>query len=154
MSLSKEVEVLSAAPLFRGVEIAKLKLLAFMAESRVFHDAEAIVKQGEEATAAFILIDGTAGVFVDTGGGNEQRVATLGQNEMFGEMAILSDMPRTATVRADGTVKTLRIDKGALLQMMRETPDMALEVMRSLAARLERTTRELGQARSELSAER
>ncbi|MEM9010101.1 MAG: cyclic nucleotide-binding domain-containing protein [Pseudomonadota bacterium] len=153
MSLSKEVEILSNTPLFRGVELAKLKLLAFMSEERVFHDGETIMRQGEEATAAFVLLDGKADVFVGTGS-DEQRVASIGQNEMFGEMAILSDMPRSATVRASGDVRALRFDKSALLQLMRETPNMALEVMRSLANRLERTTRELGRARSDLALSR
>ncbi|HEU0221838.1 MAG TPA: hypothetical protein VFR34_06445, partial [Paracoccaceae bacterium] len=57
-----------------------------------------------------------------------------------------------ATVRALGTVQALRIDRPTLLRLLREFPGMALELLRVITLRLERTTQELGRARGELEA--
>jgi CRP-like cAMP-binding protein len=151
MKLSAEAAILSNSPLFRGVDPAQLRLLALVAEKRVFHDGEELMHHGEEGHSAYVLIDGAAEVFVLVGG-RETPVAFLSGNEIVGEMALLTDLPRTATVRARGRVEALRIDRETLLRLLREFPGMALELLRVMTKRLERTTRELGQARADLEA--
>jgi CRP/FNR family cyclic AMP-dependent transcriptional regulator len=70
-------------------------------------------------------------------------VARLKRHDIVCEMAILRDMPRTATVTAASDVTTLRIGKQDFLNLMREFPEVAVAVMRALADRLARTTSEL-----------
>jgi CRP-like cAMP-binding protein len=77
-------------------------------------------------------------------------VATVGQNAIIGEIAILCEVPRTATVRAASRLETLKIEKEHFLRLIREFPDMSVEIMRELGQRLTRTTAELSQARSAL----
>ena len=84
---------------------------------------------------------------VDTPGG-EISVAQLAKNDIVGEIGILCDVPRTATVRAIDDVTTLAISKDLFFQMVREYPDMGIEIMRELADRLEKTTTQLREARS------
>ncbi|MEM8742640.1 MAG: cyclic nucleotide-binding domain-containing protein, partial [Pseudomonadota bacterium] len=88
MMLTQETEILSASPLFRGVDQAQLKLLALMAEARTFHDGEDLMMQGHEGDAAFVLLEGKAAVIIAIGG-RETTVAQLGQNDIVGEMALL-----------------------------------------------------------------
>jgi CRP-like cAMP-binding protein len=65
-----------------------------------------------------------------------------------GEIAVLCDVPRTATVVAAGPLVTLKISKDHFLRMMGEFPQMAIEVLRELAKRLEHTTQQLQAALS------
>jgi CRP-like cAMP-binding protein len=97
---------------------------------------------------AYIIIDGEADVLVDTPTG-ELAVGKLKQNDLVGEIAILINIPRTATVRADSELTTLAISKDQFFNMIREFPDMAIEIMRELAERLEQTTSDLRAALSD-----
>jgi CRP-like cAMP-binding protein len=149
MKLAKETEILAKSPLFRGVDPAQLRLLALMAEERTFHAGEVLMRQGEDGDVAYVLMQGAAEVLVMIGG-RETPVATLSGNEIVGEMALLTEGPRSATVRARGTVRALRLDRATLLRLLREFPGMALELLRVVTGRLERTTQELARARAEL----
>ena len=145
MGLSEEVELLRNIPLFANIESSKLKLLAFTSERLAFRPGEELCKEGEVGDSAFIIVDGQADVIVDTPQG-AQVVAQVGKNDFVGEIAILCDMPRTATVRAHTDVTTLSISKDLFLRLITEFPQIAVEIMRVLAQRLERTTKALALA--------
>ncbi len=147
MSITEEVEVLRRLPLFQRIEPRRLKLLAFTSERMVFQDGSPLMCQGDPGDSAYIVLAGEADVFVSTPNG-ELKVATLGANEIIGEIAILIDVPRTATVRASGQLTTLRISKDHFFRLMTEVPEMGIEVMKELARRLERTTADLREARA------
>ncbi|MEW5422444.1 cyclic nucleotide-binding domain-containing protein [Amorphus sp. 3PC139-8] len=147
MSLDAEVEALKKVPLFRGVDDTKLRLLAFISERVSFRPGERLCEQGERGDAAYIILDGAADIVIQTSHGNE-TVATVKQNDVVGEIAILIDVPRTATVVATSDVLALAIAKENFLKLLKNFPDMAIEVMRVLAHRLERTTREVGRLRA------
>jgi|SRR5690606_28339592 CRP-like cAMP-binding protein len=147
MSLKEEVELLQRIPFFAQVEPAKLKLLAFTSERVGFDPGQVLFKKGDMGDAAYIIIEGEAEVLVDTAGG-PAVVATLGKNAFVGEIAILCDVPRTATVRAKGRVVALRIAKELFMRLVTEFPQMAIAIMRELANRLERTNQRLREALS------
>ncbi len=147
MSLNEEVDVLRNIPLFANIEPSKLKLLAFTSERLTFPDGQELFHQGDMGDAAYIIIDGEADVTISTPTG-EITVAKVGKNELVGEIAILCDVPRTATIRAVGEVTTLAISKDLFFQLVAEFPQMAVEIMRELAHRLERTTVQLREAMS------
>ena len=67
----------------------------------------------------------------------------MAKNDLVGEIAILIDVPRTATVRAAEELITLAISKDQFFRMITEFPEMAIEIMRELAERLEKTTSQL-----------
>ncbi len=75
-------------------------------------------------------------------------MATVGPNSIIGEIAILCDVNRTATVRANSALDVLRIDKDQFLALLAEFPEMSVEIIRVLANRLSQTTAELSEARS------
>jgi CRP-like cAMP-binding protein len=148
MSLKQEFELLRRVPFFAEIEPAKLKLLAFMSERVGFDPGKPIVHQGDPADAAYLIIDGEAEVMVATPAG-PVIVATLGANEIFGEIAILCNVPRTATVRAKGRLVALRIAREPFMRMVREFPNMAVSIMQELAHRLEATNNQLRTAMAE-----
>lgn len=147
MSLEQEVETLRRIPLFANIEPAKLKLLAFTSQRLTFKPGQVLCRQGDPGDAAYILLDGTAEVVLARGDGNEIVVAALDKDDIVGEIAIICDVPRTATVRAKTALTTLKITKDIFLRLMRDFPEIGLEVMRTLAHRLEHTTQQLIAAR-------
>ena len=137
--------------MFAQIEPSKLKLLAFTSERLAFDANQDVFRQGDEGDAAYVIMQGSADVVVNTPKG-ETVVAVLSDNAFIGEIAILCDVPRTATIRAKSELQTLKIKKEDFLGLVKEFPDMAVEVMRELAARLGKTTAELSQVRQQLNA--
>jgi CRP-like cAMP-binding protein len=145
VSLNEEVELLRNIPLFAKLEPSKLKLLAFTSERITYEADQVLFRQGDVGDAAYIIIEGAAKVLVDTDQG-EIEVAALGRNDFVGEIAILCDVPRTATVKASAKTVTLRITKDLFFRLVAEFPEMSVEIMRELASRLEHTTQQLREA--------
>ncbi|MEO1091775.1 MAG: cyclic nucleotide-binding domain-containing protein [Pseudomonadota bacterium] len=151
MSLSKDVQALQSIPLFAKIEPAKLKLLAFTSERLTYMRGDELFHQGDIGDAAYIILDGEAAVLVDSPNGAVQ-VATVGTNDMVGEIAILCDVPRTASVKALSDLVTLRIAKDSFFHLVTQFPQVAVEIMAELAARLHNTTQQLTEVRSRLAA--
>ena len=149
MSLKQEFELLRRVPIFAEIEPARLKLLAFMSERVGFDPGKRLVQQGDPADAAYLIIDGHAEVILETPAG-PVVVATIGANETVGEMGILGDVPRNATVRAKDRVIVLRISKEPFMRMVREFPSMAIAMMQELAERLASTNKQLSTALAEV----
>ena len=143
MSLKREIEVLRRVPMFAEIEPAKLKLLAFMCERVGFEPGNRLMQQGDLADAAYLIIDGHAEVILETPSG-PLIVATLGANEIVGEVGILGNAPRAATVRAKDRLIALRISKEPFMRMVREFPTVAVSIMQELAQRLHRSNGDCG----------
>jgi len=145
MSLNEEVDLLRNIPLFAKLEPSKLKLLAFASERVIFPEGQELFHQGDPGDSAYVILKGEADVIIATPTG-DITVARLGKNDIIGEIAILCDVPRTATLRAVGELTTLAISKELFFRMVSEFPQMAIEIMRELAQRLERTNQQLREA--------
>ena len=144
MSLTKDVEVLRNIPLFAKVEPAKLKLLAFTSERLEYMSGDELFHEGDYGDAAYIILEGEADVLVDTPNG-AVKVATLGKNDIIGEIAVLCDVPRTATVVAHS------VSKDGFFHLVTQFPQVGIEVMSEIAARLHHTTQALTEARARLN---
>ena len=150
MTLEEDVELLRNIPLFAKIEPSKLKLLAFTSQRLTFSAGDSLFKQGDEGDALYIIMEGTADILVDTPGG-QITVATMGKNDFVGDIAVLCDVPRTATVTATSKLTTLRVTKDLFFQLVCQFPQIAIEIMRELAHRLDVTTRQLQEAISKSS---
>ena len=149
MTLQKDVEVLRGIPLFAKIEPAKLKLLAFTSEHIEFAPGETLCRQGEPGDSAYIVLEGEADVLVETPGG-PVRVATVGRNDIVGEIAILCDVPRTATVQATTRLVALRVSKDGFFNLVTQFPQIAVEIMSELASRQHVTTQRLTEDKARL----
>ena len=114
-----------------------------------FDPGNRLTQQGDQADAAHLIIDGHAEVILETPAG-PVIVATLGPNDTVGEMGILGNVPRAATVRAKDRLIALRISKELFMRMVREFPSMAVSIMQELALRLESTNKQLSGALAEV----
>jgi CRP-like cAMP-binding protein len=142
MNLNEEVEVLKGVPLFSKIEPAKLKLIAFTSERMTYGSGQEVCHQGDPGDAMYVILGGAADVLIDTNTG-PLRVAELKKNGFFGETAILCDAPRNATIKASGSLLTLKISKDMFYRLVSEVPAVAIEMLRELALRVEDTNQKL-----------
>lgn len=133
------VALLRAVPLFAKLDPGKLKLLAFSSASLALGDGEVLICAGEPADAVYIVASGDAEVIVGSGH-EEVRIGVFGKNWLVGELAVFLNEPRTATVRAVGELRVLRIGAEVFLRIVSENPEVALNVMRILSDKLARMT--------------
>lgn len=147
MLLKDEVQMLRRVPLFAGVDPTKLKLLAFTSDRVAYAAGEILFRQGDSGDAAYVILTGRADILVETPGG-QIKVAEVENNSIVGEIAILCDVSRTATVKATTSLEALRISKEHFLKLLSDFPEVTIEVMRVLASRLSRTTMELSDERA------
>lgn len=148
MSLEQEVEVLRQIPLFAKIDPARLKLMAFASERLTFKPGQVLIRQGEAGDCAYIIVGGKALVLRENPDGERIALAEPGKNSIIGEIAILCDVPRTATVEAKEELTTLKITRDIFFRMVRDFPDIGIEVMRLLAQRLEMTSTALAAAKA------
>lgn len=145
MSLDKELELLKQVPIFAKVAPSNLKLLAFVSERLCFAEGDVLFEQGGDGDSAYVIIKGHVDVTVDSPNG-PIVVATLNEKQIVGEIAILCDVPRTATVRAGCEVDALRVTKDLFVKLSGEFPQMAIEVMKEISLRLQTTTGQLAES--------
>jgi CRP/FNR family transcriptional regulator, cyclic AMP receptor protein len=136
LSKNEKVEVLKRIPLFAECTKAELIEVALNADEREAAEDDRLTEEGRRGREFFILVEGA--VVVRRGG---RKLAELGPGDWFGEIAILTYRPRTATVTATSPVRLLVISDRAFRQAVETTPRIALKVLRNVAARLEHDAR-------------
>ena len=134
MTLQEESSFLSKVPFFQALEPSRLKLLAFTSDMVNFQHGEIIFKAGDPADCAYVIMEGEVEILsvVD----EESVVSVLQLNQIFGELALLNDEPRSATLRAKGELKVMKISESLFMELIRESPKLALNVLRQLSQKL------------------
>lgn len=135
MDLVQETDLLRKIPMFAKLDISRLKLLAFTSEMLIFESGDILFHAGDTADCAYVIMEGTVDILTDTENGTVVA-STLEQNQLFGELALLNSAPRSATLRAQGQIKVMRITTEMFLKLLSENADMALDVMRQLSYKL------------------
>jgi hypothetical protein len=149
-ALGAEAAALKEIPLFANLDPTRLKFLAFTAERKTYQPGEQLIREGEEGDAAYVILDGLAEVLVGEGE-NEKVLFTLGRSRVVGELALLNDAKRSATVRAVEPVTALRLNREVFTEMARQDPYFAFEMTRDLGRRLVLTTDQLNEVRAEMA---
>ncbi len=109
---------------------------------RTCQDGEAIIRQGDPADCMYIVQAGQVEVIIEKPDG-DIRLAVLADGDLFGEMALFSKAPRSATVRALGEARVLRVDKEGFLRRIHEDPSLAFRVLQKMAERIRGLNAEL-----------
>ena len=137
MSDVERVLFLRKVPLFAALAPQDLRRVAAVADERAFVDGETIADQGEPGDELHIVVDGEVSVIrVDPGTGSDTELARRRQGDVVGEMALITQQPRMASLVASGEVRTLRLGRAEFEGVLRERPDTALAVIRVLSLRL------------------
>lgn len=157
MTVFQEAEMLRHVPFFEKVDLAKLKLVAFTSRAMRFAPGETLMTKGEASDCAYVILEGEVEVIGETSAG-EFVVTVIGCNALVGEMSVILEGPRVATVRAKGEVRALRIAADSFLRLLCENASCSQHVMRVLSTRLSRATRrveslteQLQEARTEVN---
>ena len=141
MDLKTEADALRKVPMFTKLEPSKLRLLAFTSQLLTFDDDEILFNKGDPSDSTYVVLDGDMEVLV--GSGEDVEVAgVLGINALVGEMGVIANAPRSATIRARGQVVALRIEADLFLELLAENSSVALDVMRQLSIKLARSHRQ------------
>jgi CRP-like cAMP-binding protein len=145
VDLDFEVKAIRNAPIFRGLDHSKMRLLACISEQVSFQPGEIVRESGDAADAAYLILDGEIEFLVPTAKG-DKSLARQGPGTMFGEVGLLCDSNCVATVKALTPVTLMRINKTCFLRMMQDNPQFAMAVARELAGRVHRLAERAGTA--------
>ncbi|MCP5373263.1 MAG: Crp/Fnr family transcriptional regulator [Hyphomicrobiales bacterium] len=135
MEFGDTVKVLRVIPLFAKLDPTKIKLIAFASEYLTVEDGEELFHEGDQADGVYLIDAGTAEIWLSAEDA-EVLVGELSDHDVIGEMAIFRNEPRSATIRARGTLKVLRVDADMFLSVVTQNADAALSVMRILSEKL------------------
>ncbi len=132
MALRKDakIELMRRVPLFAGCSKRELAEIAQVADELDLPSGRELIRQGERGREFFVLADGTVEVSRDG------ESSALGAGDFFGEIALVSDVPRTATVTSTSPVRLLVITDRAFRNVLERSPGIQLKVLDALARRL------------------
>jgi CRP-like cAMP-binding protein len=138
-------DVLTNVPLFAGLDARAIEALAGFTFRKTFEPGELIVEEGRTGNGLFIIVSGSAEVIKGLQTAQPRTVAKLGAGEPIGEMALLGEWPRSATVRALEPTECIGIDRWIFLDHLDKEPKLALRMLQILALRLAETGERLAE---------
>lgn len=126
-----KVELLKKVPLFARCSTKQLLQIAAIADEVRLAEGKELTLQGDRGREFFILLEGTVDVRK-----NNRKVDTMGPGDFFGEIALVTHGPRTATVTATSPLDVLVITGGDFRTLLRKSPEIQAKVLEALAERL------------------
>ena len=143
MSLEANKAFLKRVPLFSGLGERQLEKVAAGSVRRSFARGRMMVAEGEPSSALYILLAGRAKVQRSDSEGKEVILAVLGSGECVGEMSLIDDAPRSASVITMESCEFMAINKETFLATLEENPPIALKIMKGLVKRLREADRKI-----------
>ncbi|QPC83226.1 cyclic nucleotide-binding domain-containing protein [Phototrophicus methaneseepsis] len=131
-------EFLAKVPLFKELSDRHLRRIAKRIRERDYEADEVIVEQGQAGIGLYIMVRGEAIVKRQLLDGTEREVDRLHRTDFFGELSLLDEAPRTASVIAAENVKCLALLKLDFLEELDREPEMAIEMLKEMARRYRR----------------
>ena len=129
-------DILRRVWLFSQLEQGQLDAISSFTFQKTFGPGELIVEEGHTGNGLYVIVSGNVEVVKALGTDNQRVVATRGSGEVFGEMALLGEWPRTASVRALDQVECLGIDRWVFLAQLERQPQVSIRMLQILAQRL------------------
>jgi CRP/FNR family cyclic AMP-dependent transcriptional regulator len=130
-SQDTKVQALKRAPLFEGLSKKELTELARVTEDLEIGAGEVLCKEGDIGQEFFVIVEGETDVTT-----NGKRVAARGGGDFVGEIALLEETTRTATVTAKTPLRVFVLTRQDFRHLVRENPSVERKVMRALARRV------------------
>ena len=128
---NQKVELIKRVPLFAHLSKRHLQEVASLADEIDLRDGKELTRQGAPGREFFVLLEGSADVKK-----NGRRINRLGPGDFFGEIALVSRVPRTATVTATSPVRALVVTDRSFRRLLEDSPQIQARVMQALAERL------------------
>jgi CRP-like cAMP-binding protein len=131
-SQDAKVELLRGVPLFSSCSKRELSRIASLADQIEVPAGKALTREGDRGSEFFVVVEGQARVMVRDRG----RVPPLGPGASFGELSLLDQGPRSATVEAETDMQLLVLNARSFSSLLAEVPSVARKVLVAMAARL------------------
>ncbi|MCR5660869.1 MAG: cyclic nucleotide-binding domain-containing protein [bacterium] len=139
--------VLRKVPLFNNMTLDQLEAINKIIKESQYLKGEVIFKEGDVGTELFLLVDGSVNIIKQMGTPLETVLVTLSGINYFGEMAILDDEPRSASVVVEDDASLLSLDGDSFKELITEIPDIAFEIFRILTQRVRKSEKALNDYR-------
>lgn len=127
-------------PLFEGLAPESLDRLMSRCVERRYPKQTVVIHEGDEASALYVIRSGRVRAYLTDANGREFVLATHGEGEYFGELALLDDAPRSASVATLEPCHVLVLSRAAFEECLAQNPDLALQLLKGLARRVRRLT--------------
>lgn len=131
LSRDKKLEMIKRVPLFANCSKKNLREIAKISDEIDLPEGKVLTREGRTGHEFFVLIDGTAEVTQES-----KRLRTLAGGDFFGEIALVSRVPRTATVTTTSPVRALVLSAQSFRSLVDRSPAVALQVLEAVAMRL------------------
>jgi CRP-like cAMP-binding protein len=122
--------------LFTGLDDSQLDALSAFTFKKNFKPGELVVEEGHTGNGLYVVVSGNVEVIKGLETDQPQVLNNLGAGDVFGEMALLGEWPRTATVRAVDDVECLGIDRWVFLAQLERQPQVGIKMLHILAQKL------------------
>lgn len=126
-----KASALASVPLFAGISDESLARLAAVTGELEFEPGQFVVLQGQVGTGLYVILDGSVRVLRGS-----EELAQLGPSDFFGELSVIDQMPRNANVVAIEPTRCLALASWDLLDLLESDPQLALNLIRGLVARV------------------
>jgi CRP-like cAMP-binding protein len=126
-----KVELIGRIPLFARCSKRELRQIAALADEIGLPEGTLLVREGRPGDEFFVLVDGTVDVYKQ-----DKLVATLGSGDFFGEISLINNSPRTATVRSTTPVHALVVSRRDFSGLLATSQQVQLKILKALADRL------------------
>lgn len=139
------VGLLKGVELFSELNEEQLGMLASLVVSQNFNRDETVVLEGDDSVQALYLIaSGSVQVYMTGVDGRETILSFLERGDFFGEMSLIDGEPRSASVRTVTDAQMLIIHRESFLQLIRQTPEIAMGLLSEMSKRLRKANRQIG----------
>ncbi len=136
--IDEQTELLGRASLFQGLSRRHLREIARVSTARRAEPGQELVKEGAVGSVCFLILEGTAKVV--RGG---RTVTKLGPGDLFGEMSLLTNAPRTASVIATAPMECIALSAAAFRKVLLEYPQIAVAMLSTMAGRVAELDRQV-----------
>jgi hypothetical protein len=127
---------LKSIEIFESLSIGELAAVASVTEEADYDDNQIVIQQGDPGNTLYLIIDGEVAVIKSQEDGSDLELDRIGSGDYFGEMALFEQIPRTATIRTVRPCRMLVLHKQQFDEMVREYPQIALEICKVLSSRI------------------
>ncbi|MGZ9039102.1 MAG: Crp/Fnr family transcriptional regulator, partial [Burkholderiales bacterium] len=135
-NLAVNPAILKTVPLFSLFSDHQLSTLFPAIQHRTYPRHSFMLRGGERTDALYVILSGRAKVVMDDGEGREVTLTTIGPSEFFGEMSLIDEKPRSASVEALEVCEVLYVSKQAFMACLKDNLDVAMLMLRSVVGRL------------------
>jgi CRP/FNR family cyclic AMP-dependent transcriptional regulator len=130
-----KADALARCPFFAGLSRSELLELAKVSEDMEVEEGKVLTREGKSGSEFFVIVDGEVSVTK-----NGQEIRTLGPGDFFGEIALLEDTPRTATVFAKSPLRFFVLTRQSFRSLLAHQPELERKVLAALEERVRATS--------------